>query len=62
MSTAVSAIDQPDAIIRNLEAFTGPGHTRNPKVIATLMPAAFRGLVLRQGKGSDKTDMLARPR
>ena len=56
--TAESALPQRvDAVVRNLEAFAGPGHTRNPKVLAGLVPPAMRGLVLRGGTDASHTDM-----
>ncbi len=54
--------DRVDAVVRNLEAFAGKGHTRNPKVIASLVPPAMRGLVLRNGKDPDHTDIKAQHR
>jgi len=46
-----------DSIVRNLEAFAGSDHIKNPRVIARLIPPAMRGLVLRQGKAASHTDM-----
>lgn len=45
------------AVVRNLEAFTGPGHIKNPRVLARMVPPAVRGLVLREGQSARFTDM-----